>query len=378
MSAKRNEESKPSIDKDRRIPYYQQCAAFILKSIQEGRYSIGEFLPPERELSREFGVNRLTLRKGLADLLRKGILESVPGAGNRVVMKQGKAEKARLVGCVMNRTVGVRTLSPYYADIFSGIEAGVTDLGFNLVFSSVKADDIWAADGTTRISPQALNTRVAGALLVGGLPDELAVAYQKKGIPVVLVDKVTGHKDISSVVPDNKAGGLLAGRYLAGLGHKRIAFLGAADDPVVAARLDGLLRAIKDAGRSFSQKDRIEGGYEIRPAYNAMRDFLARNRKSLPTAVFAVNDEAAIGALKAIQEAGLSIPRDISLVGFDDITWSAHTVPPLTTVRVPREEIGRLAARVLISQIEANGLSATSTVLSTELVVRESCGAPRA
>ncbi|MFH0878633.1 MAG: GntR family transcriptional regulator [Lentisphaerota bacterium] len=364
---------KKTLDTTKRIPFYQQCSSFISKSIEEGHYAIGEFLPPERELSEQFGVNRLTLRKGLAELIRQGVLESVPGAGNRVVMKQGKVHNTKLVGCIINRLVGVRTLSPYYADIFSGIEAGITDMGYNLVFYSVKNADLWAPDGSPLITTQAINTRFSGVLIIGGLPEELASAYLKKGIRVVCVDHFIGRNRLSCVAPDNRGGALEMGRYLVRLGHKRMAFLAAKKDPVVDSRFEGFTQALKEAGCSFHPKDYINGGYEIRPAYHAMKNFLAEHRRNPPTAIVSINDEAAIGAMKALQEAGLQVPRDVSVSGFDDISWSAHSSPPLTTVRIPRDEMGRLAAQMLISQLESGKTTPATTLLNTELVVRESC-----
>jgi len=365
-----------ALDKKKRVPYYEQCASVVLKAIADGQYAVGEFLPSERELSRRFEVSRLTLRKGLADLVRKGVLESVPGAGNRVVMKPGGAPRSRLIGCVMNRQAGVRTLSPYYAEVFGGIEAGLTDAGYSLVFSSVKSGDLWASAGAVRIKPAAVIAGCAGVLLIGGLPDELANLYRKKGVAVVLVDRV-GPQNISCVHPDNHAGALELARYLVGLGHRRIAFLGAPGDPVVEARLGGLKKALGEAGGTFQAKDFIRGDYEIQPAHEAMKAYLVRNRQRLPTAVMAVNDEAAIGALRAVHEAGLRVPADLSIAGFDDIAWASHTVPPLTTVRIPREEMGRAAARAVVAQLEDGPAAPAAAVLHTALVVRASCAPPR-
>lgn len=366
-----------AVNRERRVPCYQQCAAFIAQSIEEGRYSIGEFLPPERELSRQFCVNRLTLRKGLQELVKRGVLESVPGSGNRVVLKQGTRREARVIGCVMKRHVGVRTLSPYYADIFGGIESAVTETGYSLVFSSVKDDDLWAFDGTSRVLPQAINPNLSGVLMVGGVCDELAAAYRRRGADVVYVDRCVVDRGLSSIVPDNRGGAYEMARYLLGLGHRRIAFLGARLDPVVAARMEGLAAALDEAGLAFREEDFIVGDYEIRPACLAVRRFLAERKGDLPTAIMAVNDEAAMGALKAVQEAGLHVPRDISVAGFDDIQWAVHTDPPLSTVRIPREEMGYVAARVLMDELDQRSGAPLTTVMRTEVVVRESCASPR-
>jgi DNA-binding LacI/PurR family transcriptional regulator len=218
-----------------------------------------------------------------------------------------------------------------------------------------------------------VNKRFAGVLIIGGLPDELALTYHRKGVKVVLIDKHMSKKDISCVVPDNKAGTLDLARYLVNLGHRRIAFLGAAKDPVVDLRFNTFIQVLKDAGCSFQSGDYITGGYEIKPACIAVKQYLSSKRNNKPSAIFAINDEAAIGAMKALQEQGLRVPEDISVTGYDDISWAAHTIPPLTTVRIPREEMGRMAAQLLVGQIESRQTSSTITALNTELVVRESC-----
>lgn len=366
---------KPAMDKAKRIPFYEQCAGHVLDGIRSGRYAVGEFLPSERELSKSLGVNRLTLRKGLGALVRRGVLESVPGAGNRVVGRGRGEAKARLIACVMNRQPGVRTLSPYYADVFGGIEAALSDSGYNAVFVSVRSGDLWTASGTERVNPRAVNAACAGALLIGGLPDELARLYRKRGAAVAVVDRAAAD-DLPSFVPDNENGACEIAQYLVRLGHRRIAFLGAADDPVVRARLAGLKRGMREAGCAFDERDFVRGDYEVRPAAAAMKAYLASRAGRLPTAVLAVNDEAAIGAMKAIHEAGLSVPGDISVAGFDDIAWSAHAVPPLTTVRIPREEMGRLAARAVLDELAGARAGSGAMLLETGLIVRESCGAP--
>jgi DNA-binding LacI/PurR family transcriptional regulator len=338
-------------------------------------------------LSREFKVARLTVRKSLSELMQRGLLESVPGAGNRVVTPEKIPARALAIRCVTVRNVRPVSLSPFYADIFSGIEQETARSDGQLVFSAFEKTELWDANGKARASDARTRaTRMlkeggfSGVIFIDGVPDEFVMAVHKSGIPLVLADKFMSHPGVSSVVPDNVSGARVAARHLLDLGHRRIAFLAAPSDPVVESRYQGFLKAHEEAGVRFDQKLLIQGGYEIGPAQDAMKKFLAsRSKRDLPTAVFAINDEAAIGVMKALQAQGMKVPDDVSVIGFDDIAWASHTEPPLTTVRIQREEMGRLAANLLIRQIEAGSgkAPATKLLMQTELVVRMSCAKPR-
>ena len=369
---------KHSLDKSRRVPFYRQCAQALRHAIEDGTYKIDEYLPPERQLSEQLGVNRLTLRKGLLELVRDGLIENIPGSGNRVVMSRIRAQKTRTLGCLMPRFETSIALNPYYGEILDGIEEVAASDGYDLIFASVKAEDLWAADGQERKNPPTLKKAVDGLLLVGGLSNELAFTYEKKGMTLVLVDKEIDGHDISSVMPDNKAGMEAAAQYLIRLGHRRIAFLSAPPDPVEEKRRAGLLKALGDAGLQLEPRDVIEGGYQVEPARAAMGAYLEAHGRNLPTALVAINDEAAIGAMKTLQQKGISVPQDISVIGFDNISLAEHSTPPLTTVNIPRKEMGRRAAQWLIGQLRKPRNPSRRLVVKTDLVIRESCAAPRA
>ncbi len=275
----------------------------------------------------------------------------------------------------MLRTSSAPVLSPYFSDIFEGVEREFSAGGYELFFSVLQDEDLWFPDGRARQNPPLSTRDFAGILVIGGVSDELIFSYQKKGMPVVAIDRYVASRSISSVVPNNIHGACEAGRYLAGLGHKRIAFLSAGDDPVCDARLEGLKKAMSEKGLVFDDRDVILGGYEIDAASVGMQKYL-KKKGERATAVFAINDEAAIGAMKAIQASGLNVPRDMSVVGFDNIAWAAHTEPTLTTVEIQRNEMGRMAARALIGQIESAEVAPSRFRLETSLIVRDSCAPP--
>jgi DNA-binding LacI/PurR family transcriptional regulator len=367
---------KLKLDRAKRVPLYEQCARVLRAAIEDGTFAVHEFLPSERELSEMLEVQRITLRQGLAALVRDGMIESIPGAGNRVVRRKSAREQAtKLVGCVMERKGKSLVESPFYADILEGIESEVTGRGYNLVFSSIWPDDMWHSTGKPKASPKCINTQLDGVLLIGGVTDEVALAYLKRGVRVGLVDRSSTHPEISSIVPDNFAGTQDATKYLISLGHRRIAFLGAPEDPTVALRHGGYAAALRQVGLDADVRDQIVGGYGAGAAHAAMKKYLAQGGKKA-TAIVCVNDEAALGVMRAIQEKGIRVPQGMSVIGFDDIDLAAHATPSLSTVRVDRRKMGQLAANGLLSQLESGDVSSVKVVLQADLQIRESCAPP--
>lgn len=159
--------------------------------------------------------------------------------------------------------------------------------------------------------------------------------------------------------------------YLVGLGHKHIAFIagsGGENEP----RFIGYRLALGKRGLPFEPAWVVGGRFDKDVAYDSVKRLL-QTRPPI-TAFYAASDTLAMGAMKAIAELGLQIPQDLSIVGFDDIDLASYTVPPLTTMRVPKEEMGRIAVRLLIERIQGIRSLPVKVVVPTELVVRKSCG----
>jgi DNA-binding LacI/PurR family transcriptional regulator len=277
----------------------------------------------------------------------------------------------------MLRHAGMPMMSPYYADIFQGIEEEVAAHGYAMLFTSIPYTALWTTSQRPRAVPMMpKKNRFRGALLIGGLTDNLAIAYRSLGVSVMLVDKPAA-AGLSSIMPDNFNAAAQAARYLLKLGHRRIAFLGAPPDPVVEARHDGFLSVLRKAGCPFDANDYISGSYGTDESAEAMTDYLEKMKRNLPTAVLAINDEAALGVLRALQAKKISVPKKMSVMGFDDIPQAADSNPPLTTMRIPRLDMGRQAARILVKQIQEVRAAPVLITLRTELVIRKSCAKPR-
>jgi len=204
-------------------------------------------------------------------------------------------------------------------------------------------------------------------------PAETIRPLKQAGIPVVLLQHDCC--DAPCVVLADVQGGQLATQHLLNLGHRRIGFIKGRLPSAARAeeRLIGYRQALRNAGVEYDPALVITSEVTQDAGYQAMQELLVLTDP--PTSVFCHNDVLAVGAMHAIHAAGFSIPGDISIVGFDDTAGSAHLVPPLTTIRFSRKEMGRQAADILFRTIEQNGdLKPFTIELPVELVVRDSTG----
>ena len=193
--------------------------------------------------------------------------------------------------------------------------------------------------------------------------------------PHVLIDHRGLDEDTPAVAAANRQGAYNATKYLAELGHQRIGFItGAMDQRCAQDRLEGYKAALTDHGVAFDPELVREGNFFQPLGYTGASALLELPHP--PTAIFASNDISAFGVMEAVREHNLRIPEDVSVVGFDDIPQAAHVHPPLTTVRQPLEEMGRIATRMLLEYIEDPQRPIERVELPTELVIRQSCCSP--
>jgi LacI family transcriptional regulator len=195
-------------------------------------------------------------------------------------------------------------------------------------------------------------------------------------MPVVLLDNYLPGTPVAAVVNDNRGGAYSGTRHLAELGHTRIGFVGAAVDyPFGRETHDGYRRALADAGLPADPALEVIVPIDAERAREGAGRLLSL--ADPPSAIFAVTDMLALGVTAAARERGLVIPADLSVVGMDDIDQAAVTNPPLTTVRIAKEEMGRRAAWMLLDLIRGDDVDPGLVVLPTELVVRGTAGGRR-
>lgn len=267
----------------------------------------------------------------------------------------------------------------FYGEVVQGIDQEAHELGFSTGFTVVEGDQ--PAEAQAKVRQMLLGNRVRGLIVIGGsnLIDELVRDLARQAVPLVLLDNYLYDLPLDGIEMDHTIGGYLATRHLINLGHREIGFIaGPTKYRTLSDRADGYRRALLEAGIDPDPELMVPAcaGPGSKKGYREMRELLARPRR--PTAVFAVSDKSAFGAIDGIREAGLTIPDDLSLVGFDDVHESSLLDPPLTTVAVPKRQMGRLAVRLLADRIEpaGTGVSAfakpTKLVVPVSLVVRES------
>jgi DNA-binding LacI/PurR family transcriptional regulator len=215
--------------------------------------------------------------------------------------------------------------------------------------------------------------KVDGIILMNTHDDDAGlVEVIEAGFPLVVIGSIA-RTDVCQIDIDNRAAAAAATSHLVGLGHRRIAMIAHAPLAFYASRerRGGFTGAMKAAGLPVHREWMQVANLTEESGYEAMRQILASQRR--PTAVFAGNDVVAYGAVQAIRDAGLAIPLDISVVGFDDDLLSRYLNPPLTTVTNPAPGLGAEAARLLISKLKGRAAPCPRTVLPTALAARGSC-----
>jgi LacI family transcriptional regulator len=214
---------------------------------------------------------------------------------------------------------------------------------------------------------------VDGIIIAGRVNEKLIEYIDGLGLPVILIDYDLRHGRYSSVLIDNRRGAQLAVRHLVELGHRAIGFIGGdPDHPSMAHRYGGYRDTLHECGIPFDERMVIvdEKDTRVRNGVAATERLLQSGAR--PTAIFAANDAMAIGCLQVAKRKGMVVPRDLAVVGFDDIEISSHIDPHLTTVRVFKEDLGKIAVQRIVDVIKTGSPSVVTTLVPVELVVRDS------
>jgi LacI family transcriptional regulator len=257
---------------------------------------------------------------------------------------------------------------PYYSAVILGYEeASAIDGRSVLILGTHRRANV---DGQVR----ALADRVDGIVLLGQtVGDAVVHELVGRGLPSVMLAR-PAPEGADSIRTENRESARQLAAHIIEHGHRRIAFLGdPSASPDAAERWEGFLQAHHDAGLAPPETG-ARAGFRETEGREAAR--LLLSGRTLPTAIVAANDELALGAMGAARAAGLHVPDDLAITGWDDIPVARHLAPPLTTVRQPMEELGRRAAAFLHERLTGSRIVPRHEVLPTELVVRSSCGCP--
>jgi LacI family transcriptional regulator len=339
-----------------------------------------------REVARQSGVSVSTVsrvfngyddvspatRERVMDVARR--LDYAPSAAARTLVKQ----RSQLIGVVLFTGYEHPDIHhPFFQEVLVGLKHGIGELGYDLLLFATEQP------GSSRGRPhsylrRAQQHRADGIVVMGVDRDDPEVdKLVRSDVPVMAVDIDVVGDHTSFVASDNIGGARLAVRHLHGLGHTRIATIaGPSGTKPGADRTLGFRAEMRELGLTIPSGYELEGDFYPESAERAMQSMLALPER--PTAVFVAADMMAVGAIRAARSAGLSVPEDLAIVGFDDIRVAELVSPPLTTVRQDMVGIGLAAGRALVEQIENPNVTPPVLTLPVELVVRESCGTPAA
>lgn len=327
-----------------------------------------------KDIARAAGVSHSTVSRALGD---SPLISAATRARiQRLAAEMGYSPDAGARGLVRGRTctvgVVVTTIAdPFSAEVVEGIEDVAYAHGYAVLLAASQDEPEREIVAVEMLRSQRVAAVIVTSSRVGALHQERLGAA---GVPVILLNshsrQLTPHT--LSVRVDDVHGGRLATEHLLALGHRRIAHvLGPAGHSPSVDRLAGYRAALEDAGVPFDPAlvfagtGRPMGGEEALAALLALTD--------RPTAVFCYNDMTAVGLLRAARLAGLSVPGDLAVVGFDDIPFAAYTAPALTTIAQPKFEMGQRAMRMALSLMAgAEGDGARNVILAGRLVARES------
>ncbi|MCJ7534049.1 MAG: LacI family transcriptional regulator [Anaerolineales bacterium] len=281
------------------------------------------------------------------------------------------SKRSWMIGLVLPRSVSSFFTDPYFPRLLQGIAQGCNqyDYTLGLFLVATKEDE-------EKILPRVSRKGMLDGVLIqsGQIGDQLIDRLVNLDLPVVVVGSPLHPAEVSFIDVDNINSAYNAVSHLIRQGYQRIGTItGLKGGAATADRLEGYKKALIERGRNPDQSLITEGDFTEAGGYYAMQQLLPAK----PDAVFAASDLMAIGAMRAVREAGLKIPQDVAFVGFDDLTIATYSDPPLTTIRQPIARFGINAVEILIDLIENGIKPARRIIMDTELIIRDSCGASR-
>jgi DNA-binding LacI/PurR family transcriptional regulator len=297
---------------------------------------------------------------------REAVLEAAsklgyrPNAAARTMVRQ----RSYVIGVLISNLH-----NPFFADVIDGIDMTATDAGYRSILTTGNRvpERERLAVGTL------LEMRVDGLILVSPSFHKDFAIEAAQSVPTVLIGKATRAPTVDSVTNDDRQGAAMVVDHLVELGHRRIAHIDGGIGAGSKPRRTGYQRAMRRHGME-TEIQSVQGGFTAEEGSAGMRCLLANG--SRPTAVFVANDLAAIGVLEVLRSEGLSVPGDISVVGYDNTAMAASHRIGLTTIDQPRHDMGRMAAGLILARIDQDSTTASHVILAPKLVVRESTAQP--
>jgi LacI family repressor for deo operon, udp, cdd, tsx, nupC, and nupG len=291
------------------------------------------------------------------------------------IRKLGYIPNAQARNLRTARTGLILALVPDISNLFfSNIIRGIESVAKQHNYSVLLGDTQYLQENEQRYADM-ISAREADGMIT--LSPRIPRIHRTDGVPIVNICETVTNSEISTIRIDNAAASRDVTRYLLALAHRRIAFIGGIPDtPISVERRDGFLDALREAGIPEDPRLQVQGDFTLESGVRGAEWILAR--QPWPTAFVCASDELAIGVLHVLRGRNLQVPKDISVVGFDDISFARYVAPPLTTVAQPRAEFGREAMLMLLDLLRDPQTPVRHMILPTQLIIRGSTGpAPR-
>lgn len=362
-------DTRSTLDKESPRPLYDQLKDHLLGLIAEGRVSVDGRIPSEERLAKLYGISRMTARQALQALAEEVPLVRLKGKGTFLAETSSGRMRRKLdyVRIIIPKGMSLSRPGDFYFRIFQAVEEEARKNDIDVIFSSLDEERKIVAGVGNR----------EGVIFVATLGTDADRALVSRGIPVAFVDgHGSGVPEVSKFDVDNEGGSRMAVKHLVDMGHRRIGVLMVVPEgetPAFACRLrayrevlaESGLRAPDDYVQWFTWEEPLDD------ARRAVRNYL-HHCPEPPTAVFATGPHFAMLFLAALTERGLRVPDRMSLITFGDENALQYTAPPLSSVRLFEEEMGRLAVRQIILQAEIPEARGVRRVGPAELVQRGS------
>ena len=368
-----NDLDKLSIRQEENHDYlYERIAVRLRLQIEDGVFSPGSRLPSLDDLAKLHDVNRLTVRKAIVQLRKQGLVYSIPAQGTyvsktvtaeRAVGGEVEVSRSRIMG-LLSHVLNPAGYGAYHQSIIAGVydELGKCDANLLVIAAGmVKPSDF---PGLVR------RAKTDAMIYLGPFDEDILAQMVRNGPPAVVVDHRVRGLRCDSICVDNTAGAADAVRHLISRGYGESIGLisGMPGDVSTEERLAGVRLAFQEAGLCFDQVRVVPGNYFREGGEAAMIALLQGGKP--PRALFCLNDEMAVGAMKVLRSSGFSIPGDVALMGFDDTIWAESTSPQLSTVHIDTRQMGQMAMRLLVNRMNDPEASPMVTVIQPNVVIR--------
>lgn len=348
----------------------------LLEQMRQQRIPFGGRLPSENALMQKFSLSRSTVRQVLSELTIQGLIERQQGRGTfraGGTRSERRTNRSTLVGVWFNWPSG-----PLFGPIAEGIRDELRGAGYHAVFEAGGLEPGAEYRGIESLAAKGLDGFIVSPATNFEDEHDPLIRLIDDDVPLVLVDRQLPGYDTDLVCTNNELGAEEMTSHLVRLGHRRIGFVGIQGISTLEDRLRGYRRVMQQTGVAIeSAWVRTDRAIAYDCGRQAVREMLSLPADRRPTAIFGATDILAETAAMAAREMGLTMPRDLSVAGFDDVTLNPNEMPWLTTYAQPKLRIGQQAARLLLKRLDEQPRGTTTILLEGRIVERTSTAPPR-